>query len=428
MLSRMRPQGTGSSCWTAGALLALLVTPLAAWGEEVVFPEDQLFTPVDMTHHEVYPSGMEDWALAGAPYQDFTPQKPPRSFPNCPRPLLSWRVGPCGPDCGPCGVMELPAHAIRKATWYVAADLVPLRRDSHEEQAFAQRGILGLGPTVLSSQDFDYPLDAGVQFMLGRRITEKLSFETTYLGSYEWNDTVFVRNNDINLAGGTGNLSSPFSDFGFLPVTGLDFNNFVRADTSTNFESLEMNFRYRPDWVPYGAFDCSFLYGLRYVHIDERLSYHSESDEPAPGGTVNDLNIAADNDMIGAQLGITSHFLITSRFWIDWDVKGALYNNHARQRTVFENTDANGALASFATEAGRDDTAFSGDVRIIGNYQFLERLTLRFGYQATWVESVATGVSNFESDADVLTLGPGEITTTDTIAFHGPVLGLMWVR
>jgi len=426
MLSRASwPRAIDAGLPAGVALLAMLLFACPIAAEEPVFPEDQLFTPVDMNAHEVYPTGNEDWALPGAPYQDFTPHKPPRSFPNCPKPLLSWRVGPVE-ECGP-PVMELPAHAVRKAWWYISADLVMLRRDSHEEQVFAENGILGLGPTALSSQDFDYPLDAGVQFMIGRRLTEQLSLETTYFGSYEWSDTAFVRNDDINILLGLGNLSSPFTDFGLLPQLGLDFNNFVRADTVANLESLEINFRYRPDWVPYGAFDVSFLYGLRYVHIDESLSYHSESDLPSPGGSINDLDITADNDMVGAQLGITSHFLIHPRFWVDWDVKGGVYNNHARQRSVFENFDG-ATQTSFATQAGRDDTSFTGDVKIIGHYQFLERLTLRFGYQATWVESVATAVSNFEDDPNVLTLGPGEIRSTDTIAYHGPVLGLIWVR
>jgi hypothetical protein len=428
MLSRTSSSaGTGLSGWTALCvlLLAFLAGTLLAEESPSVFPEDQLFTPVDMVGHEVFPTGNEDWALWGAPYQDFTPQKPPRSFPNCPKPLLSWRVGPGDEHCHP--VMELPAHAVRKAVWYAAADLVPLRRDSHEEQIFARRGQAN-SPIALSSQDFDYPLDAGVQFMIGRRFTERLSLETTYLGSYEWGDTVFVRNNDANTLGGFGRLTSPFTGFGMPPLQGLDFNNFVLADTTSNMESLEINFRYRPDWVPYGPFDCSVLYGLRYVHIDETLNYHSESDFPAPGGTVNDLAIAADNDMIGAQLGITSHFLIYPRFWIDWDVKGGVYNNHARQRSVFETTDSNGTFTSFASGDGRDDTGFTGEVRIIGQYQFLERLTLRFGYQALWVDSLATAVSNFESNPDTLVLGPGDVFSTDHTVYHGPVLGLMWVR
>jgi hypothetical protein len=404
-----------------------LATAVPRLQAEAPLPSDQpIFAPIGTPIHAPVPGPNRDGSLEGMPFQDFSVQQPCNSFPDCPFPVLSWRQGPCAGDRG-CGAMDLPAHAVRKALWYVSADFVALRRDPRERQAFTQIGNGGTGPTALSSQDFDYPLDAGGQFLLGHRFTDRLSFEASYLGSFEWNDQTYVRSNDANTLGGQGNLSSPFSEFGFVPTPGLDFNNFVFAETSTNFENLELNFRYRPEFVPYGPFDVSFLYGVRYIHYDETLGYRSESDFPAPGGSINTLDVATDNDMFGAQIGLTGHTLIYPSFWIDTDIKGAMYNNHARQRTVYENTE-NGALTSFATAAQRDDTAFSGDVRIIGNYQLLERLTLRAGYQVTWVTSAATAVSNFETDIDVLRLGPGDLRTTDTITYHGPVLGITYVR
>src|SRR5688572_18705877 len=105
MLSRTWPSaGTGLSEWTAlGVLLLAFLagTLLAEEPSASIFPEDQLFTPVDMVGHEVFPTGNEDWALWGAPYQDFSVHKPPRTFPNCPKPLLSWRVGPGDEYCNP---------------------------------------------------------------------------------------------------------------------------------------------------------------------------------------------------------------------------------------------------------------------------------------------------------------------------------------
>jgi hypothetical protein len=383
-------------------------------------------SPIGSPVFPAVPPQHSDGSLEGIPFQDYSVHEPCNTFPDCPFPVLTWRQGPCAGGRG-CGALDLPAHAVRKARWYVAADLVALRRDPRERHAFAERGNLGRGPVALSSQDFDYPLDAGGQFMLGHRFTDRLSLEGTYLGSFEWSDNVFVRNNDVNALGGPGNLSSPFTHFGFPPVPGLDFNNLVAANTTANLENAEINFRYRPEFVPYSPFDVSFLYGIRYVHIDETLGYRSESAFPTPGGATNALNIATRNDMIGGQIGLTGHTLIYPSFWIDTDVKGAMYNNHASQQTVYENT-TGGVVSSFTNAGNRDDTSFTGDVRIIGNYQILERLTLRFGYQATWVTSAATAVSNFQTDLDVVRFGPGDVRTTDTITYHGPVLGLMYVR
>jgi hypothetical protein len=372
------------------------------------------------------PPPHNDGSLEGIPFQDFSVLPPCNTFPDCPLPILSWRQGPCAGPRG-CGAMDLPAHAVRYAKWYATADLVALKRDGREETVFARRGLLGTGPTMLSSQDFNYPLDAGGNFLIGHRFTDKLAFEASYLGSFEWGDQVFVRNDTPNILGGFGNLSSPFTGFGNPPIQGVDFNNFVYAETTANLESLELNLRYRPIMVPYGPFDVSFLLGFRYLHIDETLYYQTESDFPAPGGAVNILDIATDNDLVGVQIGLTGHTLIYPCFWIDTDLKGGMYNNYARQRTVYE-FEENGQTGSFLTTRGVDDTAFSGDVRIVGNYQILPRLTVRLGYQATWVTGIATGVSNFETNLDTLTLGPGRIRATDTNVYHGPLLGLTWVR
>lgn len=390
---------------------------------------DGAFVAYDVHGNPISPAGVDTWALPGTEFQDFSVIPPPRTFPNCRLPLLSWRLGPCC-DCGPYGTQELPVHAVRKARWYTSDDLVLLRRDGHDKQIFARRGTGALPPRALSTSEFDYPLDAGGQFLLGHRFTEHLSLEATYLGSFEWNTGDAVRsNNAITVGGltGTGILSSPFTGFGNPAVIGLDFNNFVNAETRANLESFELMFRYRPDNVPYGPFDVSALYGLRYIHVDEDLHYHSESGFPA-GGSINDVNVATDNDLIGAQLGLTMHFLILPRFWFDWDIRGGLYNNHARQRTIYQNIDSTAALTSFANVGGRDDTSGTLDIKVISNYQLLQRLTLRFGYQATFLTSAATAVSNFPTNLDIVRFGPGQIDTTDTVTYHGPVLGITWVR
>jgi hypothetical protein len=400
--------------------------------DEPAYPEDRLFHALaDGSPGDVPPYGRGGPPLAGQPYQDFTVQPPPRTFPNCRLPLLSWRLGP-GPECGEYGpsvLAELPAHAVRKAVWYGSSDLVMLRRDSRDKQEFARLGALGTTTAALSTADIDMPLDAGGQFMLGHKFTERLSLETTYLGNFEWNNGNFVRDATPNTLGGgtgTGLLSSPFTNFGLVPVQGLDFNNLVSVNTTGHLAALDILFRYRPD-MPYGAYDVSFLYGLRYMAISDTLAYHSESAFPAPGGSTNDYNVATDNDMVGFQLGLTSHILILPAYWIDWDVKGTIYNNHARQNTIYTNVD-NGTTATSVNNGRQDGTAYSLDVRLIGNFQLLPRLTLRAGYQATFIDGVATPVGNFQTDLNIVRLGPSFIDAHDSVIYHGPVVGLMWER
>lgn len=415
----------------AAALLAALGPNANALAEAPLIVEDRLFQPVEYGHFD----GNEGMPLGGQPYQDFTVQPPLRTFPNCRLPLLSWRLGPAPENCGQYGpniAPEVPAHAVRKAIWYGSADLVMLNRDPYQKQTFARVGAFGVGATALSTSDLQYPLDAGGQFMIGRKFTEQLSFEASYLGSFEWQADTAVRNALPNtLLGGstTGVLASPFTQFGLLGQTaGLDFNNLVAVNAFNRLESLDLMFRYRPASMPYGAYDVSFLYGFRYLRTGEQLQYHSESSEPVPGGSTNDVNVTTDNDLIGVQVGLTNHFLVLPSFWFDWDIKGGIYNNHARQQTVYQNVTGAGALTAFNNTGRKDDTAYTLDIRLIGNYQLLPRLTLRGGYQATFLESVATGVSNFPTDLDIVRFGPPSIDTRDNVIYHGPVIGVMWER
>jgi hypothetical protein len=416
----------------AATLLACAALAGLAMADEPVIAPDRVFQPVDLHALDNGGEPLPGEPLAGQPYQDFTVQPPPRTFPNCRLPLLSWRVGP-GLDCAQYGAqvaLDIPAHAIRKAEWYSSADLTALKRDPYISQDFARVGGLGAGTVALSTANIDYPLDAGLQFMIGRKLTERLSFEALYMGQNEWQSQAAVRNALDNTALGgttTGVLSSPFTQFGGLGLqAGLDFNNLVQVNTTDRLEMLDLIFRYRPD-MPYGAYDVSFLYGLRYMQNSGTLLYHSESSEPA-GGSINNLNVATDNDLIGFQLGMTSHILILPAYWIDWDIKGTLFNNHARQQTIYQNTDSTGAFTAFTNTGAKDDTAGSLDVRLIGNFQLLPRLTLRAGYQAMFTTGLATTAGNFQTDLNIVRFGPSTINTRDDVIYHGPVAGIMWER
>ena len=439
----LRGNASLHECWRAAMLFLLFavssITVLAAENEV----DTRLFPPPVIStqgNEDIFP-GTSSCATNCTPscntnckpkIVEFSVPSYPAQFPNCPTRMpywnnTAWNSGECDDACSSCEQDAIPAMAIREAKWYVAAVLVPLRRDPQHSINLARKGTTAASPFVLSSQDFDYPFDAGMYFTVGRRLTDRLAVEGSYLGSYAWRDSVFARNADANTQGGTGNLSSPFTNFGTPATVGLDFNNFIQAETTASLESAEINLRYRGE-VPCGPWDVSFLYGVRYLHIGETLRYHSESAVPAAQGTQNTELVATGNDMIGAQLGMAGHYLYSPRSWFDIDLKGGIYSNQAKNATVYNNLDNNGVATTFNTNANRADTAFSGDIRLLWNYQLLPRFTVQTGYQATWVTSVATAVDNFQTDIASLKLGPGIIRSSDTVAYHGPVLGLIWVR
>ena len=42
----------------------------------------------------------------------------------------------------------------------------------------------------------------------------------------------------------------------------------------------------------------SFLVGIRYLNVDEQFRYYTESDVPTGAGSINDINIRTENDLL----------------------------------------------------------------------------------------------------------------------------------
>jgi hypothetical protein len=55
-------------------------------------------------------------------------------------------------------------------------------------------------------------------------------------------------------------------------------------------------------------------------------------------------------------------------------------------------------------------------------------LVFNLGYQATFVQGVAIAYENLQTDNTLLRTGPGVLNDSGNLVYHGPVIGLMWVR
>ncbi len=344
--------------------------------------------------------------------------------------------------------------ASQSPTWYASAELLPLFRDESGDVVFQRDGTTGLN--VITAGEFDSEFNAGGRFVLGRSLGDWYRLEGSYTGTYEWDDTIVVRNTDpitdVAQAGGFGNLYSPFGNFGLpldandnpVGVAGVDYNIFASTGFSSQMENVEINLRRRvrlltdlnlrrrslynqgEPYVFQKRAELSFLVGIRYMKIEERLAYLTRSTIPA-GGSVNSVDVGADNDMIGAQLGMLSQFLVLPRTWVDFEIKGVLFQNHIDVRSSYLNTNNAGAINSQFTGADeRNRTAYLGELSLVVNHQFTRTLTFRAGYTAMWVSQVALASQNLNPDINVIQLGPVLARHDGDLVYHGPSLGLVW--
>lgn len=332
-----------------------------------------------------------------------------------------------------------------KAWLYVGADLAPLTRDTARDVAFQAFGPQG--PSVLGTDTLELEFEGGMRFFVGGRINDLYRLETSFLGLPSWDVRDTVRDFTPNDAGNNipGNLFSPFANFGDpavdvdggpAGVIGIDFNNSASISLQSTFDSAETNFLV--DLPRIRNLESAVSLGGRYVRIDEDFSYRSVSFEPVAGpSSALAIRNAVNNELLGMQLGFRGRFLLEQRFWLDFDIKGAIYQNTLDHRLAYEQTEGLATAAEFTDAVGEHKTTFGGDLSLVGHYLLTPAIAVRMGYQAVWFEGLALAAENIiPNDVRVLSLGgpntlafaPLEIDHSGSVVYHGPVLGIvgMW--
>jgi hypothetical protein len=334
---------------------------------------------------------------------------------------LAWGYDPF-PNYGPCdgapwySNINCPGDFVahRPSGWYGSADFTPLNMDRLNGVPLARIGPTGT--VVLSTEDLRTEFAPAGKYTIGRRIFDCYRLEGTYMGFNSWQDQRQVVNNTTNSLGGTGNLSTYLSGFSNPITQGLDGANSVSAGVRSNFQSAELNMRYWVDMPP-GPMDVSLLVGLRYIRIEDQFNFDSQADLPAPTGTAVDLQTNTLNNMWGAQIGIAFDVLVTTRFWIDFDLKGAMFNDHVS----LTNAASTNGVPQLITDT-RNRTAWLGDLSLLGNWQMTPYFTLRAGYQALFFNGVS--LAHNQNVSPLFTNVVGVLNDKGRVAYHGPVLGI----
>ena len=321
--------------------------------------------------------------------------------------------------------------------------------------------IGNFGTTNLS-----FDVAAGYETTVGRylgRDTENRDqfLEFSYWGMNSWRDTVSALGEAVTYNATiedpdnpgeaiqvpravAGNLFTPFpADVGgfsrALEQTATyhsDINNFELnvwlRPRGRNRLVLRPNGRWRRECQS-GQF-FSFLFGLRYLSIDEQFDFASR-------GRINvfddDGNLVADsmlsgnyfvrthNDLAGIQIGAD---LIQRNCKWSWGVRvkaGPAINFSDQVSRVVTSAPND----PFATEtlnerrvASQDEVSLIGEFGFIGTYQARPNLTLRASYDFMWITGLALAPEQITFDTNP----PTTINTNGIIFYHGLSLGAEW--
>ncbi len=311
-----------------------------------------------------------------------------------------------------------------RCPWYVVGDGLAIRRDAAGH--FHAATLNNPYSVALSTADLDDRFSGGARVLVGHTINDCLQVEGVYFTLGEWDEARAIRNMTENDIGGQGNLFSPFTDFGNPPVVGLDYNRFASIHYVSSLDNVELNVR-RAMPMPAGKLTTSILFGVRYLDIPERFEYATEAASGGfPGGSIatNEVRVDTDNVLVGPQIGALFEFYAENRWWVNFEIKGALCNNRAGQATEYRNATDGFETVSFGSRKD-DSTAFVGDLALTFVYRWSPFLTTRLGYQAIWVDGLALASENFNRDVHILTDGPAQLVTEGNVVYHGPHAGIM---
>ena len=304
--------------------------------------------------------------------------------------------------------------AFREGAWYVNSDGMAMQRVFSGLGPVATEGSSPTGSLALSQHDLDDPFQSGARLLVGH------SFEDTPYQlevSYFWlsASNTFAQANDS-----TGNLVSPFTNFGVLPdPTGaFDLNTLVQIHQVSQLEGGEVNWKCEM-CLPPGDPRIVLLLGVRHINVREQFDYLSQQ---APFSTnAVSVHSRTNNNLWGPQIGGLVDYGCPVA-WLRFEGKAAICDNQA-DRDLEAGVNATDTTHPRLFHSG---TASVGDISASILWHPIPALTGRVGYQALWIDQLALASRNFVADPAALT-DPAAvlpINTRGTLIYHGPFAGL----
>jgi len=189
-------------------------------------------------------------------------------------------------------------------------------------------------------------------------------------------------------------------------------------DYATKLYDAELNVRWNP------SSRVTVLAGFRWVNLGEKLVGTLDpvtfSWEPS---TWNFWNTTTTNNLYGFQIGADGKLFERGRFSIGGLVKAGIFDNDAEQTTEVSVIAKQERTASAST----NHAAFVGETGLQCKYQVTERLLLRAGYEAIWLQGVALApgqIQRTQTDLRTISVQALGVNCDSSVFYHGATAGL----
>jgi hypothetical protein len=303
--------------------------------------------------------------------------------------------------------------------WTASADFIILDRIGGTSQTLVSRvpGYVtpeelrrNSGVEVLNGNDFQQGFSAGPRVGLTRHGDCGYDWELSYFQIDGWSSFRPIGPDDppdwlIMRAPG-----------GFLQTQDNKETQMMTWEYGSRLYNAEFNVRWNPNN------NVTMLAGFRWMNLGENL-VGTLSPLPSELSNWDFWNTTTTNNLFGFQIGADGKILERGRFSIDGLLKAGIFDNNAEQTTTVSVI----AKQLRSGSASTNHAAFVGETGLQCKYRVSERLLLRAGYEAIWIEGVALGPGQVQET--YVTLLPMSaqaigVNCNSGVFYHGATAGL----
>ena len=303
--------------------------------------------------------------------------------------------------------------------WTASADVIILDRIGganqtlvarvpHDEDPFKVAGV-----EALNGSDFQQGFAAGPRLGLIRHGDGGYDFELLYFQIDGWScDRSIGPDDPIDWLV----MRAP-GDFTQTNQTPKLATQAMVWDYATRLYNAEFNVRWNR------SSRVTMLAGFRWMDLRENLV--GTLDPPTLPDEANWTfwNATTTNNLYGFQIGADAKLFERGRFSIGGLVKTGIFDNSAEQTTEVSVIAKRQRWASAST----NHAAFVGETGLLCKYQVSERLLLRAGYEAIWLQGVALAPGQIqETRTDLKTVSAQAlgVNCDSGVFYHGATVGL----
>lgn len=275
--------------------------------------------------------------------------------------------------------------------------------------------------------------------------------EFSFWGMNNWTDSATVHGTRLSSSGASstttyGSLNSQYSQVpGGSSLWGFNYADLQRIEYTSSTNNFEVNGRFtsreRADRLvldPSGRWrkECrpgihmTYLYGVRFLQINEGFRFHSESEIDTIEDDVvtsekhytGDYDISTHNNLIGLQIG--AEMMFHKCRWA-WGVRSKVgpyvnFSDQVSDITAGRALDPNYIRRVAGSKHG---ASLIGEVGFEATYKFRPNLVGRAAYDFMWVTGVATAPGQLQFQPE-----PVNVVHNGSLAFfQGVTLGMEWL-